>query len=176
MIINCLIINIIINYYYQNNLRCGTEAVICNWDNVMVILSKSGKSITYSYDYPIHLIPEMDCVRVISGLTHELIQKVPAVVQKIFRINSVEPGSYLLEASKQFQVMFMLFSKIFCISLTKILFFTETQSHGRRIYLLGKKSAAYCSTAVYRCCSVRIRSRDSKNVNPGCSIWERFHT
>ncbi|XP_077297658.1 vacuolar protein sorting 16 [Arctopsyche grandis] len=82
---------------------CGNEAVIGNWDNVMVILSKSGKSMSYSYDYPIHLIPEMDCVRVVSGLTHELIQKVPAVVQKIFRINSVEPGSYLLEASKQFQ-------------------------------------------------------------------------
>lgn len=91
-----------------HNFRCGTEAVISNWDNVMIILSKSGKHITYSYDYTIHLIPEMDCVRVISGLTHELIQKVPAVVQKIFRINSVEPGSYLLEASKQFQVSFIL--------------------------------------------------------------------
>lgn len=36
-------------------------------------------------------------------MQHELVQKVPDVVQKIFRINSTEPGSFLLEASKQFQ-------------------------------------------------------------------------
>lgn len=56
------------------------------------------------YDYPIHLVPEIDSIRILSTTQHELLQKVPDVVQKIFRINSTEPGSFLLEASKQFQV------------------------------------------------------------------------
>jgi hypothetical protein len=51
-------------------------------------------------------LQEMDCVRVISEYNHELIQKVPVEVEKIFRINSTAPGSYLVEASKQFQVTF----------------------------------------------------------------------
>lgn len=49
---------------------------------------------------------EIDCIRLISNTQHEILQKVPDVVQKIFRINSTEPGSFLLEASKQYQVNF----------------------------------------------------------------------
>lgn len=70
----------------------------------MCIYGFNGTTITYPYDGPFHLISEIDCVRIISEMTHELIQKVPDVVEKIFRINSTAPGSYLVEASKQFQV------------------------------------------------------------------------
>nr|CAD7429002.1 unnamed protein product [Timema monikensis] len=83
---------------------CGTEAVVGHWDAVLLVVNRQGEFINYSYDSPVHLLPEMDGVRVLSAFTHEMIQKVPLVVQQIFRINSTEPGSYLLEASKQFQV------------------------------------------------------------------------
>nr|CAD7406570.1 unnamed protein product [Timema poppensis] len=83
---------------------CGTEAVVGHWDTVLLVVNRQGEFINYSYDSPVHLLPEMDGVRVLSAFTHEMIQKVPLVVQQIFRINSTEPGSYLLEASKQFQV------------------------------------------------------------------------
>lgn len=63
----------------------------------------------YTYDSSVHLVSEIDGVRVLSAMQHELIQKVPDVVQKIFRINSTDPGSFLLEASKQFQVKYFLF-------------------------------------------------------------------
>nr|CAD7262013.1 unnamed protein product [Timema shepardi] len=82
---------------------CGTEAVVGHWDTVLLVVNRQGEFINYSYDSPVHLLPEMDGVRVLSAFTHEMIQKVPLVVQQIFRINSTEPGSYLLEASKQFQ-------------------------------------------------------------------------
>lgn len=85
--------------------RCGSEAVVCCWDRTMMIIGclKGGESISFSYDGPVHLITEIDCVRVLSAFSHEIIQKVPNVVQKIFRINSTDAASYLLEASKQFQ-------------------------------------------------------------------------
>ncbi|XP_066993326.2 vacuolar protein sorting-associated protein 16 homolog isoform X1 [Anabrus simplex] len=82
---------------------CGTEAVIGYWDNVLLLVGREGDYINYSYDSTIYLVPEMDGVRVLSAFTHEMIQKVPVVVQQIFRINSTQPGSYLLEASRQFQ-------------------------------------------------------------------------
>lgn len=62
-----------------------------------------GDVCSYAYDGPVHLVGEVDGVRVLSGTQHELVQAVPPVVQKIFRINSTEPGSFLLEASKQYQ-------------------------------------------------------------------------
>lgn len=82
---------------------CGVEAVVCSFNTTLLIAGRSGETILYSYDSPLHLISEVDGVRVISGTSHEMIQKVPNVVQRIFRINSTDPASYLLEASRQFQ-------------------------------------------------------------------------
>ncbi|OXU24054.1 hypothetical protein TSAR_010562, partial [Trichomalopsis sarcophagae] len=100
-------------YEYDTNMKdpltdmawCGSEAVVCCWDRTMMIIGclKGGETISFSYDGPVHLVTEIDCVRVLSAFSHEIIQKVPNVVQKIFRINSTDAASYLLEASKQFQ-------------------------------------------------------------------------
>lgn len=52
-------------------------------------------------------------MRVVSELSHELVQKVPHVVEKILKINSTAAGSYLVEASRQFQVSFFSISLLF---------------------------------------------------------------
>ncbi|XP_049834347.1 vacuolar protein sorting-associated protein 16 homolog [Schistocerca gregaria] len=82
---------------------CGTEAVIGYWESVLLLAGRQGDFTKYGYDSGVYLVPEMDGVRVLSLFSHEMIQKVPNVVQEIFRINSNDPGSYLFEASKQFQ-------------------------------------------------------------------------
>ncbi|XP_031845297.1 vacuolar protein sorting 16 [Nomia melanderi] len=82
---------------------CGTKAVVCSWNSTVMIVGRTAETIIYTYDGPVHLVTEIDGVRVLSATSHEMIQKVPNVVQKIFRINSTDPASYLLEASKQFQ-------------------------------------------------------------------------
>ncbi|XP_063827549.1 vacuolar protein sorting-associated protein 16 homolog [Ostrinia nubilalis] len=82
---------------------CGSQAIIAHWDDVLCVYGFNGKSVSYPYDGPFHIIQEMDCVRIISEMSHELVQRVPVEVDKIFRINSTAPGSYLVEASKQFQ-------------------------------------------------------------------------
>lgn len=68
-----------------------------------MVIGRTAETIVYNYDGPVHLVTEIDGVRVLSSCSHEMIQKVPNVVQRIFRINSTDPASYLLEASKQFQ-------------------------------------------------------------------------
>lgn len=82
---------------------CETEAVVCSWNSTVMIVGKSAETIVYTYDGPVHLVAEIDGIRILSNSSHEMLQKVPNVVQKIFRINSTDPASYLLEASKQFQ-------------------------------------------------------------------------
>lgn len=85
-------------------LRCGSDGVVGVWDGTLLLVTISGDILTYPYDSRVHVVPEIDCVRIISTSTHEILQSVPSVVQKILRINSVDPGNYLLEASRQFQV------------------------------------------------------------------------
>ena len=63
----------------------------------------------HSYDTAVHLVPEVDGLRIIGNYTHEFFQRVPSVVEDIFRIGSMAPGAMLYEASKQFQVGIMSF-------------------------------------------------------------------
>lgn len=72
-------------------------------DNSLLIVGKHGQKMLYTYDSSVHLTAEIDGVRILSNTQHELLQKVPDVVQRIFRINSTDPGSFLLEASKHYQ-------------------------------------------------------------------------
>uniref|UniRef100_T1IUZ1 Vacuolar protein sorting-associated protein 16 homolog n=1 Tax=Strigamia maritima TaxID=126957 RepID=T1IUZ1_STRMM len=55
------------------------------------------------FDTPVHLVPEIDGIRIISTTHHEFFQKVPEVVKDIFRIGSMDPGAILLEANKEYQ-------------------------------------------------------------------------
>lgn len=82
---------------------CGSQAIIARWENTLCMYGTKGKSVKHTYEWPFHLIQEMDSVRVVSQMAHELIQKVPFVVEKIFRLESTAPGAYLVEASRQFQ-------------------------------------------------------------------------
>lgn len=67
-----------------------------------MIVERAG-TVNKVFTTPVNLVPEIDGVRILSSMLHEMIQKVPQVTKKIFGINSTEPGSYLLEASKQYE-------------------------------------------------------------------------
>ncbi|XP_023943349.1 vacuolar protein sorting-associated protein 16 homolog [Bicyclus anynana] len=82
---------------------CGSQAIVGHWDDTMYIYGFNGSVVKYPYDGPFHLIQEMDCVRIISEMSHEMLQKVPLVVEKIFRLTNIAPATYLVEASKEFQ-------------------------------------------------------------------------
>ncbi|KAJ8985073.1 hypothetical protein NQ317_019757 [Molorchus minor] len=64
---------------------CGNEAVVVYWERASTLLV---------------VVPEIDGVRIVSNTQHELLQKVPEVVQKIFRINSTDPGSFFKGSHK----------------------------------------------------------------------------
>jgi len=70
-----------------------------------MIIGKIEDQVSFIYTDPIWLASEIDCVRVIGAFSNDMLQLVPYYVQEIFRINSTSPSSYLVEASKQFEVI-----------------------------------------------------------------------
>lgn len=70
-----------------------------------MIVNKLEDQVSFIYTDPVFLVSEIDCVRVIGAFSNDLLQLVPRYVQDIFRINSTSPSSYLVEASKQFEVI-----------------------------------------------------------------------
>ncbi|KAK2721626.1 hypothetical protein QYM36_003806 [Artemia franciscana] len=82
---------------------CGITAVVCSLEDSVTLVSTEGNLITYYYSSLTYLVQELDCVRVFTDDVHDLIQKVPKVTLDIFRIGSIEPGSMLLEAAKEYQ-------------------------------------------------------------------------
>lgn len=84
-------------------LWCGLDAVVGLWDLDLLVIGFKKDCLQYSFDSNVHLVSEIDGIRIIGNTTHEFLQKVPDVVKAIFRIGSMEPGAMLLEASKEFQ-------------------------------------------------------------------------
>ncbi|XP_039291085.1 vacuolar protein sorting-associated protein 16 homolog [Nilaparvata lugens] len=82
---------------------CGEDAIAIYRDNNVEIIDEKEDPLNFFFEIPIKLVQELDCVRILSQYNHEILQKVPFVVQEIFRINGTGPGAYLLEASKQFK-------------------------------------------------------------------------
>lgn len=84
-------------------LWCGQKAVVGHWGKILLVLGFERDFINYPVDVPIHLVQEVDGVRLIGNTIHELLQKVPNVVKDVFRIGSMDPGALLLAASVEFE-------------------------------------------------------------------------
>ncbi|XP_064643681.1 vacuolar protein sorting-associated protein 16 homolog [Lineus longissimus] len=82
---------------------CGTGAVLGYWNDLLLMVGPKGVPISYNADGPSHLVPEMDGLRIVSNTSHEMLQKVPSVIEDIFKIGSMTPGAMLFEASREFQ-------------------------------------------------------------------------
>ncbi|KAK3809948.1 MAG: Vps16, N-terminal region-domain-containing protein [Benniella sp.] len=82
---------------------CGTDSVILYWEKIVLMVGPFGGWIKYTYDDAIHLVPEIDGVRVISSEKCEFLQKVPDVTENIFKIGSTTPAAMLYDALDSFE-------------------------------------------------------------------------
>lgn len=81
---------------------CGNNTVALAFSNSSVVLvGPFGDSLVYNYPAAsgVHLVAEVDGVRVLSADRHELIQKVAASTEAVFRPGSSDPAALLLDAS-----------------------------------------------------------------------------
>lgn len=92
---------------------CGEDSVVLHWKNLGVLMvGPFGDFLRFSFgegadDSPnkqpeVYLVPEVDCCRVITSCSVEILQRVPPVTADLLRIGSIEPGALLLDASEAF--------------------------------------------------------------------------
>ncbi|KAI9890737.1 MAG: hypothetical protein M1814_003667 [Vezdaea aestivalis] len=75
----------------------GNDAVILAWEDELHIVGLDGSSSQHYYNERIHLVPDIDGVRVISNEVCEFIQRVPHASEEVFRLGSDSPASVLLD-------------------------------------------------------------------------------
>lgn len=87
---------------------CGEDSVVLYWKHLGVLLvGPYGDWLRFPYDDPnvmnIHILSEVDCCRIITDNSVEIIQRVPPDTASLFRIGSIEPSAMLLDASDAFE-------------------------------------------------------------------------
>lgn len=85
---------------------CGEDSVVLHWKNLGVLMvGPYGDWLRFPYSgvQNVHLCAEMDCCRVITDKSVEILQRVPPATAAMLRIGGIEPSAMLLDASDAFQ-------------------------------------------------------------------------
>lgn len=81
---------------------CGEDSVVLHWKNLGVLMvGPYGDWLRFPYEGTenVFLLPEMDCCRVITDSSVEILQRVPPATALLLRIGSIETTAMLLDAS-----------------------------------------------------------------------------
>ncbi|KAL9081601.1 MAG: hypothetical protein Q9159_007217 [Coniocarpon cinnabarinum] len=82
---------------------CGSDAVVLAWEDEVHLVGPSGASSKYYYDVWVHLIADVDGIRIFTNDVCEFLQRVPDVSEDTFNIGSTAPPAVLLDAIEQFE-------------------------------------------------------------------------
>ncbi|KPI35492.1 uncharacterized protein AB675_10984 [Cyphellophora attinorum] len=77
---------------------CGNDAVILAWEDEIHVVGPNGAATKYYYDDQVHVIPDVDGVRLITNQSCEFLHKVPDASEEVFKVGSTAPPSVLLDS------------------------------------------------------------------------------
>jgi vacuolar protein sorting-associated protein 16 len=82
-----------------NNLYwCGNDSVVLAWEDEIHMIGPNGAASKYFYDSQVHVIPDVDGVRLITESTCEFLHKISDATEEVFRIASEAPAAVLLDS------------------------------------------------------------------------------
>ncbi|RSH95606.1 hypothetical protein EHS25_000698 [Saitozyma podzolica] len=90
---------------------CGDNAVVLAWGGRVVVVGPSGEYLKYDYSPAVHLIGELDGLRIISSTSCDFLQKVPELIPllavpdptlAVFSPGSTHPAAILYDALDHF--------------------------------------------------------------------------
>lgn len=84
---------------------CGEDSVVLQWKNLGILMvGPYGDWLRFPCENygNLYLIPEIDCCRLVSDTSVEILQRVPPATALLLRIGSIEPAAMLLDASDAF--------------------------------------------------------------------------
>jgi len=82
---------------------CGEDSLILYWKNFLLMVGPYGHWLKFTYMVPLYLVPEVDCCRIVTSRTCELLQRVPGSIESIHRIGSTDPSAMLYDAMEAFE-------------------------------------------------------------------------
>lgn len=82
---------------------CGNDAVVLAWEDEVHLVGPNGSSAKYYYDGWVHVVADVDGVRLFTNDVCEFLQRVPDVSEDTFKIGSMASSSILLDALEQFE-------------------------------------------------------------------------
>ena len=82
---------------------CGNNAVALAWEDEVHLIGPSGTADHINYDAFVHLLPDIDGIRILTNDVCEFVQKVPDTVEEIFKLGSDTPAAVLLDAIDQLE-------------------------------------------------------------------------
>ncbi|KAK3653986.1 Vacuolar protein sorting-associated protein 16 [Elasticomyces elasticus] len=82
---------------------CGNNAVVLAWEDELHLIGPNGAASKFYYDSFMHLLPDIDGIRVLTGDVCDFLQKVPDPTEEVFRLGSTSPASVLLDALEQLE-------------------------------------------------------------------------
>lgn len=105
---------------------CGEDSVLLYWASFLLMVGPYGHWLKFVYTTPIFLIPEIDCCRIVTSSTCELLQRVPASIEIIHRIGSTHPSALLYDSIEYENRDVREAESIFCADLSELLSAIET--------------------------------------------------
>ncbi|MCJ1310118.1 hypothetical protein MMC25_003779 [Agyrium rufum] len=82
---------------------CGNNSVVLAWEDEIHMVGPKGVALKYYYDGWVHILADIDGVRLITNDVCEFLQKVPDDTEDVFRLGSQAPASVLLDAVDQLE-------------------------------------------------------------------------
>lgn len=85
---------------------CGEDSVVLHWKNLGVLMvGPYGDWLRFPFEHTenLHIIPEIDCCRIVTDASMEILQRVPPTTALLLQIGSIEPSAMLLDAADAFE-------------------------------------------------------------------------
>ncbi|KAG8530362.1 uncharacterized protein KY384_004864 [Bacidia gigantensis] len=82
---------------------CGNDSVLLAWEDEVHLIGPDGSSLKYYYDDWVHMLPDVDGIRLITNEICEFLQKVPDTSEEVLNIGSTSAASVLLDAAQQLE-------------------------------------------------------------------------
>ncbi|KAJ2550540.1 Vacuolar protein [Coemansia sp. RSA 1933] len=77
---------------------CSSDAVVASFASEAVLIGPFGDTLVFPHDAAVHLVQELDGVRMFNGAVHEFLSKVGEEARSVFQIGSTSAAALLFDA------------------------------------------------------------------------------
>ncbi|KAK5380683.1 Vacuolar protein sorting-associated protein 16 [Exophiala xenobiotica] len=77
---------------------CGNDSVILAWEDEVHMVGPNGAAVKYYYDDQVHVVADIDGVRLITNEACEFLHKVPDPLEEVFKLGSTSAASVLVDS------------------------------------------------------------------------------